>query len=199
MPRSRRAALGLLLASLFASACSTPPTKEMNQAQGAIDTAKAAGADRYAPDEFKAAVAALDRSKQMADQRDYRQALNFALDASERAREAARTGAERMAQVRSEAETLLETAAKRLQVAQPRVKPGAAGRLPDAAVTTLREAIARAEQDLQEARAAVTRQDYLHARDLAQQVDQQLRDAMLAAEQAATKDRRLTTRKPAPR
>jgi hypothetical protein len=171
----------------------------MNQAQGAIDTARAAGADRYAPDEYKAAVAALDRSKQMADQRDYRQALNFALDARERAHEAARAGAERMAQVRSEAEALLDTAAKRLQVAQTRVKPGAGVRLPDPALTTLRDAIAGAEKDLQEARAAVTRQDYLQARDLAQQIDQHLRDAMLAAEQAANKDRRLATRKPAPR
>jgi Domain of unknown function (DUF4398) len=171
----------------------------MDQAQGAIDTAKAAGADRYAPDEYKAAVAALERSKQMVDQRDYRQALNFALDARERAQDAARAGAGRMAQVRSEVETLLDTAGKRLQIAQTRVKPGAGGRLPDAAVTALRETIGRAEKDLQEARAAVTRQDYLQARDLVQQTDQHLRDAMLAAEQAATKDRRPATRKPAPR
>jgi hypothetical protein len=171
----------------------------MNQAQGAIDTARAAGADRYAPEEYKAAVAALERSKQMADQRDMRQALNLALDARERAHDAARTGAERMAQVRSEAETLLDTAAKRLQVAQTRIKPGAGARLPDPALTTIRDAVTRAETDLQEARAAVTRQDYLQARDLAQQIDQQLRDAMLAAEQAANKDRRPAIRKPTPR
>ena len=133
----------------------------------------------------------------MAEQRDYRQALNFALDARERAHEAARAGAERMAQVRSEAETRLEAASKRLQVAQTRVKPGPGTRLPDTALTALRETIATAEKDLQEARASVARQDYLQARELAQTIDQRLNDAMLAAEQAATKDRRPAPRKPA--
>ena len=46
-------------------------------------------------------------------QRDYRQALSLALDAKERARDAARTSAERMAQHRSEAEQTIGSAAER--------------------------------------------------------------------------------------
>ena len=100
----------------------------MNQAQGAIETARAAGADRYAPEEYGAAVAALEKSREMATQRDYRQALNFALDARERAVDAARSGAERMAQVRSEAETAVRSAAPTLQIAQARAKTSARAR-----------------------------------------------------------------------
>src|SRR4026208_898399 len=57
-------------------ACAEPPSKEMNQAQGAIDAAKAAGAEAFAPMEFTAAVDALRHSEEAAAQRDYRQALS---------------------------------------------------------------------------------------------------------------------------
>jgi hypothetical protein len=159
----------------------------MNQAQGAIETARAAGADRYAPEEYGAAVAALEKSREMATQRDYRSALNFALDARERALDAARSGAERMAQVRSEAETAVRTAAATLQLAQTRFKVGAAARAAEKTPALLRDAIAQAEKDLQEARSAIARQDYTPARDLARAVDQRIREAMVAAEQASAK------------
>jgi hypothetical protein len=56
----RRTTVVLLLATALAcAACTSPPDKEMNQARGALEAARAAGADRYAPDEYKAAVAAL--------------------------------------------------------------------------------------------------------------------------------------------
>ena len=72
------------------AACGDPPDKEMQQAQGAIDAARAAGADQYARDEFTAAEDALKRAHEAVDQRDYRQALNNALDARERAQTAAK-------------------------------------------------------------------------------------------------------------
>jgi small-conductance mechanosensitive channel len=180
------------MASVIATACSAPPTREMNQAQGAIETARAAGADRYAPEEYGAAVAALEKSRDMATQRDYRQALNFALDARERAVDAARSGAERMAQVRSEAETALRTAAATLQLAQSRLKSTSPARAAEKTPVPLRDAIAQAEKDLQEARSAISRQDYTPARDLARTVDQRIREAMASAEQATAKP----TRKP---
>jgi hypothetical protein len=166
----------------------------MNQAQGAIETARAAGADRYAPEEYGAAVAALEKSREMVTQRDYRQALNFALDARERALDAARSGAERMAEVRSEAENAVRIAASTLQQAESRLKasatPRAAEKVPPA---LLRDAITQAEKDLQEARSAIARQDYTPARDLARAVDQRVREAMTAALQQSAK----SARKPA--
>jgi Domain of unknown function (DUF4398) len=196
MPRLRRAARGLVCASLLlVSACSEPPTKEMNQAQGAIDTARAAGADRYAPEEFKAATAALDKSREMATQRDYRQALNFALDARERAHEAARSGAERMAQVRGEAETELQSATLLLQTARSRAKI-ASGRAPAPAQTALHETLAQAEKTLQEARAAITRQEYQQARDQTRAAAERIREALTELDGG---DRRTPARKPAAR
>jgi hypothetical protein len=68
-----------VLALVLLTACGTPPHKEMDQAQGAIDAARAAGADRYAADEYNAAVQSLQLANDAVDQRDYRLALNHAL------------------------------------------------------------------------------------------------------------------------
>ena len=79
---------------VLAAGCADPPTKEMNQAQGAIDAARAAGAEQFAADEFQAAVDALKRRDEAVDQRDYRLALSLALDSRERAQDAAKRAAD---------------------------------------------------------------------------------------------------------
>ena len=89
-----------LLAAVLVTACGDPPNKEMDQAQGAIDAARAAGADHYAATEYTAATDALKRSQDAVGQRDYRQALNEALDSREHAQNAAREAADTKAQVR---------------------------------------------------------------------------------------------------
>ena len=85
---ARRLAVVMLVLS---AACAEPPNKEMNQAQGAIDAARAAGADKFAADEFKAAHRRAPRSEDAVVAGDYRQALNHALDSRERAQNAAKT------------------------------------------------------------------------------------------------------------
>src|ERR1700687_907238 len=94
-------------AALFASACGEPPTREMDQAQGAIDAARAAGADRYATEEYQAAVDALKQAQDAVEQRDYRLALNHALDSRERAQVAAKQAADQQVTLRSGAERRL--------------------------------------------------------------------------------------------
>src|SRR5512142_2616571 len=97
-------AVVLLACLLLQWACTSPPDKEMNQARGAIEAARAAGADQYAPDEYKAAVTLLKQSEAAVEQRDYRQALNEALDSREQAQNAARIAANQKAAVRSQVE-----------------------------------------------------------------------------------------------
>ncbi len=167
MPRLSRVVIGLLLASVtFVVACSDPPTKEMNQAQGAIDAARAAGAEQYAPEDYRAAVAALQRSHEAVTQRDYRQALNFALDARERAHDAARSGAERMAQVRSDAEQTIQSLTLAIQMVRNRLSAADAAHVPDGAVATARQDVDHAQADLQKARAELAHQNYIAARDI---------------------------------
>ena len=68
-----------------------PPEKEMQQAQAAIDVAVAAGAETYAAQELAAAEAALTHAGSAVAARDYRLALNHALDSRQRALNATRS------------------------------------------------------------------------------------------------------------
>ena len=102
---------------LLSAACSAPPQKEIDRAQGALDAARAAGADTYAAQELQAATAALQQSHDAVAQRDYRLALSRALDANERALEAAKQAADGKARARSEAEGALAAATAGLQAA----------------------------------------------------------------------------------
>jgi len=90
-----------------APACGTPPHKEIDQAQGAIDAARAAGADRYASTEYAAAQTALKQANDAVTDRDYRLALNHALESREQAQNAARTAADTRARLRGDAERAL--------------------------------------------------------------------------------------------
>jgi hypothetical protein len=103
----RRLLIGLLL--LAAAGCSEPPQKEIDQAQSAIDAARAAGADKDSVDkeaagEYADAVATLQKAHASVDQRDYRQALSYALDARQRAVEATRLVTDARARMRTGAE-----------------------------------------------------------------------------------------------
>jgi|GEM_PF-5338231 len=92
MSFARRLRLPLgLTAVLLISACGDPPDKELQQARSAIESARGAGAEVYARDEFSAAETALKGATEAVDQRDYRLALNRALDARERAQNATRS------------------------------------------------------------------------------------------------------------
>ena len=78
--------LGLLVGAL--AGCSEPPQKEIDEARSAIEAAQAAGAETYAADEYVGATAALQKARAWVDERDYRQALSYAIDARQRAIEA---------------------------------------------------------------------------------------------------------------
>lgn len=152
----------LLSALLLCAACSEPPQKEIDRAQGAIDAARAAGAERYAAAEFTAATTSLQQAHDAVTQGDYRTALSRALTANERAQESARQAADGKAKSRSEAEVGLTAATTALQQLQTSIK-AAEPRLTAAQLTPARAAAKRIEGTLQEARAHITAERYLEA------------------------------------
>jgi Domain of unknown function (DUF4398) len=156
-----------IIAAVWLSACGAPPNKEMDRAQGAIDAARAAGAERYAPEELKAAVAALDQSMDAVTQRDYRSALNFAVDSLERAQGAAKQAAEERAAVQSRAERALADMDALVERGEARVALAEAARVPRRTIVRVRAVLASARTAVQEARAAAERGEYAAAqRDL---------------------------------
>jgi len=144
-----------------ASACTHPPDKEMQQAQGAIDAARAAGADQYGRDEFAAAEEALRNAHEAVAQRDYRLALNDALDSRERAQNAAKEAAHNKAAARADADRALFDATAAIAAAQTKLKTAEASHLPAPTLREARSVLADSERHVQEARTAFEKGDYL--------------------------------------
>jgi hypothetical protein len=179
-PVLRAACAALVLATL--TGCAAPPQKEMDQAEGAITTARAAGAAQYAATEFAAAEAALKRSQDAAAQRDYRQSLNYALDARERAQAAAREAADKKAVARGLAERAITAGELALATAQQRLgaevatpNPASRRSVPHiAAFQALQAAAASADEALQEARSQLQEQRFDEAQRIATPVQTQI-------------------------
>jgi Domain of unknown function (DUF4398) len=163
---ARRLLLSVAVAAaLVGAACAEPPDKEIQQAQGAIDTARAAGADVYATGEFTAAQDALKRANDAVAQRDYRLALNNALDARERAQNAAKEAADRKTTARSEAERALLDAMTALNEAHTKLRAAETARMPAKTLTAARRAVTDGEDTVQKARAAFDRGDFPAAKE----------------------------------
>src|SRR5258707_15348127 len=149
----RRLRLPLAIAAVLTSlACGDPPDKELQQARDAIESARGAGADLYAREEFSAAETALKNATDAVDQRDYRLALNRALDARERAQNAAKEAVTRKAAVRADASRALAAASRAVDDARVKLKGAETARAPARALASARRAIADADQAVQEAR-----------------------------------------------
>ena len=165
----------MLVVLLFCTpACAEPPNKEMNQAQGAIDGARAAGADQYAAAELAAAVDALKRSEDAVAQRDYRLALNHAIDSRARAQSAAKQAAEARAKARGDAERLVAEAGAVLAKARERLQDPSLARSARRGVAEARRVVAAAEKSMQDARAALVANDYTRAATVAARVSKEI-------------------------
>ena len=180
----RRVAV-LLYTLLLCAGCSAPPQKEIDRAQGAIDAARAAGAEQYATLEFTEATAALQQSHEAVDQRDYRLALSRALDASQRAQDAARQAADGRARARSEAETAVHMAAAAVQQLETKLKAMPASKTPDPDVKTAQDALGRAQATLQKARESVSAGRYGEARAAVQDTATQITAQISALDDAS--------------
>ncbi len=149
-----------VLAAVAGAACGDPPDKEMHEAQTAIDAARLAGADQYAQEEFTAAVDALKRSHDAVAQRDYRQALNTALDARERAQTSAKDAASRKTAARTDATRALADADAGLHEARAKLRAAEGARAPARILAGGRRSIDSGESAVQKARTAFEKGDF---------------------------------------
>ncbi len=168
------------------SACAEPPNKEINQAQGALDAARAAGADRYAPDEYRAAGTALKAANDAVAQGDYRLALNNALDSRERAQNAARQAAEGRARVRSEVERSMVEVASLLAQANGRVAVAGKTRVPRRTLREAQELLAVVNDDVQKAGAAMKAEDYASAQPALSGIKERIAKVIALLEHSTT-------------
>jgi len=156
--------VAIVVSSLIAGCGDDPPNKELQQAQQAIDEARASGADRYSSDEFNAAQDAVKRAQAAVGARDYRQALNDALDARDRAQNAAKDTTDKKAKAKVDADRALHDAALAIVDARAKLRTAeSAHRVPPRVLVPVRRNITDAETHVQEARTAFDSGDYLSA------------------------------------
>lgn len=158
----RRLPLPAILLSILvlAPACSTPPDKERGQAEGAIAAAREASAEVYAVDDLRAAEAALARYDEAVAQKDYRQALNAALDARDRAYEAVRRASTAKADARARAEQLAQSLDTLATTVSQRLSGAGTPRVTGANAQRMKKAMAAGSTALQEARTAIDAGQY---------------------------------------
>jgi hypothetical protein len=180
-----RRLLLLLCALALSAACSEPPQKEIDRAQGALDAARAAGAELYASSEYSAATTSLQQAHDAVTQGDYRLALSRALDASERAQQAARQAADGKARARSEAEVIVATTATAAQQLRSAIKAIEPSKPPAAVLTAARRTASSAESALQEARALLKEERYLEVGGALNGVQERISAQMHALNEAA--------------
>ena len=175
--------LGLIaLSALVAAGCSSPPSKEHDQAVAALTAARAAEAATYAPDELAAAQSSLDKYDQAVEQRDYRQALSDAIDARDRGFEAARLAATAKSDARAQLQTLMSQTDALIHNANSRLAGTPGPRLTAAAAERLRSAARLANTALQETRTQFDAQHYREGLTHLQAPSEELRKAMPATD-----------------
>jgi hypothetical protein len=183
-------AFRLLVVVLFTAGCAAPPEKEMQQAQGAIDAAKAAGAEQYAQAELTAAQEALKRATDAVAVGDYRLALSHALDSRERARESAKMAADGKASARVAADRALTSLHDAITEAKAALRAARANRTPPQQVRAASRTIENADRRVQETRAAIDKGDYASAVTMAGATTAEVKSAAGNLKAAAPQPRR---------
>jgi hypothetical protein len=172
----------IVVIALLLAGCSEPPHKEIDQAQAAIDAARTAGADAYAADEFSAATAALQKAHDSVDQRDYRSALGYAIDARQRATEAAKQAAAGKARAKRTADALVTECSARISQLDTDIKVAEGARIPSRDLRSPRDALADAQNALQEARRSIDAGNYAEVVTALTEVRRKLDGAIAAVD-----------------
>lgn len=172
--------LAAVTAVVMGTACSQPPDKERHQAEGALAAARAAGAAEYAADSLALAEQALAKYDPAVGARDYREALRVAIEARDRAYDAARTAADEKAIARGRAERLLSQVEIQLAELRARAAGGPGARATAGPSADERAMLDHALARLQEARSKLAAQDYQAVSDGLTPVVEQIRAASAA-------------------
>jgi uncharacterized protein DUF4398 len=176
-PRTPRIPL-LATVLLLLAGCSEPPQKEIDQAQAAVDLARAAGAETYAAEEYAGATAGVQKARASVDQRDYRQALSYAIDARQRAQNALRQAQDAKTKAQRTADTAVTEVSKRLNVLRARLQAAEKARVPMKELRGPRAAAADGGKALQEARTEIGAGNYVKAGEMLTAVRKKLDAAM---------------------
>jgi hypothetical protein len=165
----------------------------MDQAQGAIDAARAAGAEQYAATEYAAATQALKQANDAVAGRDYRLALNYALESREQAQNAARTAADTRAKLRGDVERSIAEARALIAQARARLDGPSAAQIPRGTRRTAQQRLKQLEGDLQKADAGLRAEKYMEADRVLTGMKQQIQEVTASLARGSSQSSRRGT------
>jgi hypothetical protein len=156
----------------------------MDRAQGAIDAARAAGAEQYATPEYSAATAALKNAHDAVAAGDYRLALNYALESHEHAQNAARDTANTKARMRADVDRAIAEIGVLIAQGQTRVTAATRAGVPRRLLAQPAGDLEAAKASVQKAGEAVAAGDYLAANAALQGIKVRVQKALTAVDAA---------------
>jgi len=170
----RRLCLLVLCAGLLA--CEEPPTREIENAESQVETARKAGAERYAPERLRESTQALEAARQQIQKKDYKGARSSAKSATAAARAAVQGAGVARGLAKGTAETARTEVHVALDEADAVMQEALAAKVPETAFAELKPRLESVKQDLDRLDKVIAEGDPLEAREAATALKAQVAD-----------------------
>ena len=165
-----------VLLPLALCACDQPPAKEIAAAEAQIEEARQAGAERFAPDRWREAQAALATARAKVQEKDYRAALSAANDAAEKGRLAVQGVATAKAHSVRAAELAQKEIGIFLEEIEQARQEALVAKIPDEAFVDVEPRLAEVRDGLQRVSDTLQKGDVLEAQKAAAELRAQAAD-----------------------
>lgn len=165
-----------LVVPLALVGCDQPPTKEIAAAEAQIEQARQAGAERFVPDRWRDAQAALEIARAKAQQKDYRGALSAANDAADKGRGAVQAVAAARANAKGAAELAQREIAVFLEEIDQIRQEAVVAKVPDEAFAEVESRVEEIREGLQRVTDTLGRGEVLEAQKAAAELRAQATD-----------------------
>ena len=180
--------LGVVLSMMFiAAGCGSPPQAELDSAQAALDAAKQAQADVYAPDAYTRAKNSLADARAKVEQSDYEAAKTSAVQAKEQAEQALSLAGTNKQQMMVEAQNIANRVSTGLGDTRTALDGAPRGKGADDDLDQLRADLGQAEASLSGARNSLNGGNAKSALEQAKSADNKLSSVQSAVQVAMKK------------
>lgn len=180
--------LGVVLSMMFiAAGCGSPPQAELDSAQAALDAAKQAQADVYAPGAYTRAKNSLADARAKVEQSDYEAAKTSAVQAKEQAEQALSLAGTNKQQMMVEAQNIANRVSTGLGDARTALDGAPRGKGADDDLDQLRADLGQAEASLSGARNSLNGGNAKSALEQAKSADNKLSSVQSAVQVAMKK------------
>ena len=165
-----------LVVPLALVACGQPPTKEIAAAEAQIEQARQAGAERFVPDRWREAEAALGVARARVQHKDYRGALSAANDAAEKGRAAVQAVAAARANAKGAADLAQREVGVFLEEIDQIRREAITAKVPDEAFGEVQARVEEIREGLQRVTETLGRGEVLEAQKAAAELRAQASD-----------------------